>query len=194
MVESQIGYFVKTSFKSIIVAFIAIMLFACNNDMETISSFETNDTLPGETATDIEVIYSDSGKIMIKLISPKLKRYQNETPYLEFPEGLKLLFYDSAMVVKTELTANYGINWENQKRMEVKDNVVIIDYEKNETLNTEHIVWDQRKKTIFSDVFVKRTTPDGVIYGEGFDSDESLKNYILRRPRGVFTIQDEGLN
>ncbi len=194
VVESRIESCIKKSLKSIIVAFVAIMLFACNNDMETISSFEISDTLPGETATDIEVIYSDSGKIMIKLISSKLIRYQNENPYLEFPEGLKLLFYDSAMVAKTELTANYGINWENQKRMEVKDNVVIIDHEKNETLNTEHIVWDQRKKKIFSDVFVKRTTPDGVIYGDGFDSDESLKNYVLRRPRGVFTIQDEELN
>lgn len=159
--------------------------------METISSFDSYDTLPGETATDIEFIYSDSGKTLIKLISPKLKRYKNEDPYLEFPEGLKLLFFDSAMVVKSQLTANYGINWEAQKKMEVRDNVVINNYEKDEILNTEQIIWDQRRKKIFSDVFVKRTTPDGVIYGEGFDSDESLKNYVLRRPKGVFTIQDE---
>lgn len=191
MVEVKIESLAKFFFKSIIVVFTAIMLFACNNDMETINSFEGADTLPGETATDIEFIYSDSGKILIKLISPRLLRYQNEDPYLEFPEGLKLLFYDSAMVVKTELTANYGINWEVRKKMEVRDNVIIHDFQKNETMNTEHIVWDQRQKKIFSNVFVKRTTPDGVIYGDGFDSDESLKNYVLRKPRGVFSIQDE---
>lgn len=159
--------------------------------METINSVSGADTLPGETATDIEFIYSDSGKILIKLISPKLIRHQNEDLYLEFPEGLKIVFYDSAMVVKTELTAKYGINWENQKKMEVKDDVVIHDYQKSETLNTEHIVWDQRMKKIYSEVFVKRTTPDGVIFGEGFDSDESFKNYVLRKPRGVFSINED---
>lgn len=159
--------------------------------MKTISSFENCDTLPTETAFDIEFIYSDSGKTLIKLISPTLKRFQNEDPYLEFPDGLKLLFYDSAMVVKTQLTANYGINRETQKKMEVRDNVIIINFEKDETLNTEQIIWDQRRKKIFSDVFVKRTTPDGVIYGDGFDSDESLKNYVLRHPRGMFTIKDD---
>lgn len=181
----------KIAVESIIVAITAIMLFACNNDMETINSVSGADNLPGETATDIEFIYSDSGKILIKLASTKLIRYQNEDPYLEFPEGLEIIFYDSAMVVKTVLTAKYGINWENQKKMEVKDDVVIHDYQKNETLNTEHIVWDQRKKKIYSEVFVKRTTPDGVIYGEGFDSDESLKNYVLRKPRGVFSIDED---
>jgi LPS export ABC transporter protein LptC len=161
--------------------------------MSTISSLSTSDTLPAETARDVEVIYSDSGKILIKLITPRLDRFQKKaSPYIEFPEGLRLLFYDSAMKVKSELTANYGINWENKKIMEVKNNVVITDYEKNEVLNTEDIVWDQKKHSIYSDVFVKRTTSDGVLYGDGFDADESLKNYKLRNPHGVFTVEDQG--
>jgi LPS export ABC transporter protein LptC len=180
------------SVKSIIVIFFAIMLFACENSMKTINSISNSDTLPAESARDIEVIYSDSGKTLIKLIAPKLDRYQKkDEPYMEFPEGLKLLFYDSAMKVKTQLTANYGISWENKKLMEVKNNVVITDFEKTETLNTEQIIWNQKTRKIYSEVFVKRTTPDGVLYGDGFDADESLKTYKLRNPRGVFTVEDD---
>ncbi len=128
---------------------------------------------------------------MIKLISAKLNRYETDEPYIEFPEGLRLLFFDSVQNVKSELTANYGIRWEKKKIMEVKDDVVITDFEKDEILNTEHIIWDQAKRKIYSEVFVKRTNKDGVMYGEGFTADENLKNYKLLRPKGVFTVDDE---
>lgn len=190
--KKLINNIITFSVKSIIVIFFAIMLFACENSMKTINSISNSDTLPAESARDIEVIYSDSGKTLIKLIAPKLDRYQKkEEPYMEFPEGLKLLFYDSVMNVKTQLTANYGISWENKKLMEVKNNVVITDFEKTETLNTEQIIWNQKTRKIYSEVFVKRTTPDGVLYGDGFDADESLKTYKLRNPRGVFTVEDD---
>lgn len=159
--------------------------------METISSLSIDDSQPGETAKEIEMIYSDSGKIVIKLVSPLLNRYINDDPYVEFPEGLQLLFYDSLMNVQSELTANYGISWENKKVMEVKDDVVIHNYEKQEVLNTEHVIWDQRTKKIYSEVFVKRTTPDGVLYGEGFDADESLKAWKLRKVSGEFTFEEK---
>ncbi len=191
----MIGLFIKnitgTLIKSIVAIFFAIVLFACENDMQTINSLSNNESIPDETATDIEVIYSDSGRIMIKLISAKLNRYETDEPYIEFPEGLRLLFFDSVQNVKSELTANYGIRWEKKKIMEVKDDVVITDFEKDEILNTEHIIWDQAKRKIYSEVFVKRTNKDGVMYGEGFTADENLKNYKLLRPKGVFTVDDE---
>jgi len=169
----------------------AMMLFACENDMETINSFNTDENVPDETAKDIEVIYSDSGRVLMKLTSPLLNRYEKEEPYIEFPNGLRLLFYDSLMNVKSELTANYGINWTKKKMMEVKDNVVINNYEKDEILNTEDIIWDQKKQKFYSNVFVKRTTKDGVIYGDGFTANESLSHYKLIHPRGVFAVEDK---
>jgi LPS export ABC transporter protein LptC len=177
--------------KSIVVITITTMLFACKNDMETISSFYYDETLPVETAKNIEMFYSDSGIVVIKLLAPRLNRYATDEPYFEFPEGLHLFSYDSVGQLQSELTANYGINYEKKKVMEVKDDVVIINHQKEETLNTEHVIWDQRSRKIYSDVFVKRTTPDGVLYGEGFDADESLKVWKLRKVSGEFSIDEE---
>lgn len=172
----------------------AMMLFACENDMETINSFTTDESLPDEMARDIKVIYSDSGKILVELISPLLTKYETDDPYMEFPDGIRLLFYDSAMNVKSELTADYGINRIKKKIMEVKGNVVINNFEKDEVLNTEHIIWDQKKREFYSNVFVKRTTKEDVIYGDGFTADESLTNYKLIHPRGVFAVEDDTEN
>ncbi|MCK9271426.1 MAG: LPS export ABC transporter periplasmic protein LptC [Bacteroidales bacterium] len=184
-------HYLRIAGKSIVVILIAAMLFACKNDMKTIDMLTLAEDRPDETAREVEMTYSDSGRIMIRLISPALNHYLGDEPYLEFPEGLRLLFYDSAMRVQSELTANYGINWENKKMMEVKDDVVIQNYKTQETLNTEHVVWDQQTKKIYSDVFVKRTTPDGVLYGKGFDADESLRNWKLRDVSGEFMYEEE---
>lgn len=158
--------------------------------MKTIAAITIEENAPAETAKDIEMIYSDSGKILIKLEAKRLNRFTTDDPYIEFPDGLILLFYDSVMNIQSKLTANYGISWEKTKMMEVKNDVIIYDFQKQETLNTEHLIWDQKNKKIYSDVFVKRTSPDGVLYGDGFDADESFKSYTLRNPRGVFTIQE----
>lgn len=159
--------------------------------MKTIDALTLAEGRPDETARDVEMTYSDSGRIVIRLVSPVLNHYLGDEPYLEFPEGLHLLFYDSAMRVQSELTANYGINWESKKTMEVKDDVVIHNHKTQETLNTEHVVWDQQTKKIYSEVFVKRTTPDGVLYGKGFDADESLRSWKLRNVSGEFIYEEE---
>jgi len=194
MFKSNVNYSIqhisRFLLKVVAAILVAAAVFSCKNDMKTISALTIDDYTPSETAKKVEVLYSDSGKVLIKLVTDHLNRFAAEEPYLEFPEGLILLFYDSLMNVKTRLTANYGVSWEKTKIMEVKDNVVIIDFEKDETLNTEHLIWDQRQQKIYSNVFVKRTSPDGVLYGDGFDADENMKSYTLRNPRGIFTVEE----
>ncbi|NCC72146.1 MAG: LPS export ABC transporter periplasmic protein LptC [Sphingobacteriia bacterium] len=166
------------------------MIFSCKNDMKTIATFNIDENTPAETAREFEMLYSDSGRVLIKLQAESLRRFADDNPYIEFPEGIKLYFFDSLMNVKAALSAEYGISWEKTKIMEVKTNVVVNDFEKDETINTEHLIWDQNDRKIYSDVFVKRTGPDGVIYGDGFDADERFRSFTLRNPKGVFTINE----
>ena len=160
---------------------------SCENDIKVVNDFNVKDTMPITSAKNVELIYSDSGKIQFKLISPVLNRYTTDDPYDEFPKGLTIYSYDSLLHVKSSLKANYAILWNNRKLMEARNDVVILN--KSETINTEHIVWNQRTRTIFSDVFVKRTNKDGVMYGDGFDADETFNKYTIRNPRGTFSVQ-----
>ncbi len=171
------------------------MLFACENDIQTIYSLSQIDSLPLELVNDLEVIYSDSGYIQAKLEGPIMKKYHEEDGYYEFPEGFKIIFYDSLQNVKSQITANYGINWEKDKKMEAKSNVIVFNKIKNEKLETEHLVWDQKKKKIFSDVFIKITKPDAVIYGDGLTSDQNFSHYVIVNPTGEFKVKtDEDQN
>ena len=46
--------------------------------------------------------------------------------------------------------------------MEARKNVVVVN-EKGETLNTEHLIWDERSEKLKSDEFVKITRKDEII-------------------------------
>lgn len=164
------------------------MLFSCENDIQTINSLSQVDSLPEEYARDIEVYYSDSGKIQAFLKSPLMERYEDKENIFEFPDGFKIIFYDSVMEPQSVITANYGISYEKKKTMEAKNNVVVKNLKKNEQLDTEHLVWDQRKGIIYSDVFVKITKPDEVIYGDGLTSDENFDYYEIENPTGEFQV------
>ncbi len=168
-----------------------MVIFSCENDINTINSLSQIDSLPVELGRDIEVYYSDSGMLKAFLVSPLMKRYEEEDTYIEFPDGFKIIFYDSIMNPKSQITANYGIRFEKDKIMEAKYNVVVISIEKNEQLDTEHLVWDERKRTIVSDVFVKITRSDEVLYGDGLISDQDFEKYTIKNPTGEFQIKPD---
>jgi len=159
--------------------------------MEKIKSLTDFANLPVESAKDITVLRSDSGKLQIFMTSPQLDRYQGEQSYSKYPKGLSVTFYDNNKKESMKLTANYAVDYEERRIMEVKNNVIIIDFKKGDTIYTESLSWDKNRKTIFSNVLVKRVNKSGVLYGDGFDADENFNNYLLRRPRGGFSLDKE---
>ncbi len=167
------------------------MLFACKNDLQSIQELSVQDSLPGEYIIDAEMIYSDSGRTKVLLTSPKIIRYNDKSPRIEFPDGFIITFFNDSLQEETRLTANYGVNYTDEKRMEAKNDVVVLNLKKHEQLNTEHLIWDQRAKKIYSDVFVKITTNDKVLFGEGFESDEAFRNRKILKPSGTLELQQE---
>ncbi|OQA01449.1 MAG: Lipopolysaccharide-assembly, LptC-related [Bacteroidetes bacterium ADurb.Bin408] len=174
------------------VSITAALLFSCENNIETINTLTAKDNSPFEISKNIKLIYSENSKILVQLKTPLLERYLGERPYMEMPKGVEVFFYDSLMHVTSHLKANYAISYENEKITEARNNVIVVN-EKHEQLNTECLFWDEKKAIIYSDVFVKITTPDEVLFGEGFESDERFDKWIIRKPKGSFTIKEDNV-
>jgi LPS export ABC transporter protein LptC len=172
----------------IVFSFVALLIVtSCKNKIEDINALTYSDTSPVETGKNIEIIYSDSAQIQTIIKSPFYKRYAGKNPYVEMPQGIDATFYDSAMRVKTHLTSKYAIKYDKRNIMEVKNDVVVIN-EKGERLNTEHLIWDEKIRRIYTEVFVKITTTNKVVYGDGLDADDSFMKWVIRRPRGTFEV------
>lgn len=166
------------------------ILASCENDIKVINSIGNKDFLPVETAKDVETIYSDSARITVIAKAPQYDRYAGEKSYVEMPKGVSVFFYDTLMHVKSKLTANYAINYEKDKMMEAKNNVVVVN-EKGEQLNTEHLVWDQKKAIIYSDKFVKINTGKEILWGDGMEADERFDKWKIKKPKGSITIKED---
>jgi len=170
---------------------LTVLMLSCSNDLKTVQQLTFKDKYPDEAAKDVELTYSDGGVLVAVIHAKSLHRYYGDNPYFDFPNGLKLYSYDKQGNLSMELTCKYAISYENTSVIEAKNNVVITDLEKNDVLETEHIVWDQRKKRIYSNSFVKQTKADGsVSFGDGFDADESFSKYSIRNPRAEVITND----
>ena len=168
------------------------MLFSCENDINKVNIITAKDSLPIESIKNLELVYSDSGYVKIFLKSELLDSYSDfKDPYTEFPKGFEILFLDTLKNVKSKLTADYGISYDKKDIMEAKNNVVVINYETKETLNTEHLIWYKREKKIVSDVFVKITQEKRILYGNGLESDQTFNSWKILEPTGIFNYNSD---
>jgi len=160
---------------------------ACENDLQKVNIVTTQNEAFISKGKQVEILYSDSGITQVKIIAPTVINHMTKDPYTEMPNGITIYFYDYNMNIESKVQADYGITYENQQLMKVRKNVIVTNA-KNEILNAEELIWDEKKAMIYSDKFVKITTADEIIYGEGFEANEDFTNYKIKKIKGTINI------
>ncbi len=168
------------------------ILCSCENNIEKVNIFLDEKKLPQVTIKDTEILYSDSAKLKVKIITSKLEKYSiPKDPYIEFPEGIHVIFYDDDEEIESQIDAQYAIYWEAKDLWKAENNVKAVNRE-GEQLNTEMLFWDQSKGKIYSNKFVKIKNKDGIFYGEnGFEANQDLSKWRLIGSKGSVNIKDE---
>ena len=105
----------------------------------------SSDTIPDISAKNIDFTFSDSAKVQVRLTGPVMHAYDGDDPYMVFPEGFLVEFYDSVMNITSTITGKYGIHYDKRGVMEARNNVVVTNFETGERLDTEELIWDQNK-------------------------------------------------
>lgn len=185
MSESINTYFFKAN---IVVIVLATMFFSCNNTLEEIKSVPKADTSAYQTGKDVVISFSDSGKLQAVLRTPLMKRYQKPSPIMLMPQGILVNFYDSLQKRDSYLMADYAKRFEAEKKLELKYNVEIHTKD-SKSFFSDHLIWLEAQKRIYSDQRIKIVTPEKIIWGDGFESDESFKNYHIIKPVGEFYLK-----
>jgi LPS export ABC transporter protein LptC len=191
MSRNWLSIFSSANIFSIVVLLVATMLFSCENDMMTVIKLSSKDSIPDIAITSVHVKQSEMGKITLELTAPRMISFQKQEAYTEFPDGLKIIFYDSIMQPKSELTANYGISYESKRTMEARGNVIVRNFQKQEQLNTESLLYDRIAKKVSTTEFVKITTPDRIIMGKGMESDELFDNWAIKNVTGTIYVEEK---
>lgn len=180
--------------KSIVVSVIAMMLFSCENSITEVQQISQQDSLPLVSAYNVVFERTDSGYLQVVLRSPKMDRFEgDDNQQIIFPDGFEVAFYDETGKQVSSIKADYGINYNKKKLMKARNNVVVRNFETQKQLNTENLVWDQKKKMIYANSFVKTTTPDKVVYGDSMHASESFNTRTIFNMRGVFEVEDDSV-
>jgi len=166
------------------------VLTGCENDIEKINLITGKEVLPVESSNDLEILYSDSARVTVKVIAGQMNRYDTGHAVTVLPMGINVEFFDSEGGVISTLDAQYAIRYEADHIMEARDSVVVVNI-KGEKLQTEKLIWNEKSAMIHSDQFVTITTPDKVIYGDGFEANQDFTNYKIFKIKGIITIQKD---
>ncbi len=181
--------------KSIIIPiFIGIiMLFASceRSSIEKINQLTSEIDAPTVSFTNTEMIYTEGAIIKNKMMSKEVNRYTNvEEPYIEFPQGIYVEFYDSLQNPTSFIKANYCIYDEKTQIWTAENDVVSVNSQ-GDTLNTESLIWDQNTGKIHSDRYVRISNSDGIIHGKGFEANEDLSDLKIKQTSGTISVENE---
>jgi LPS export ABC transporter protein LptC len=172
---------------------LSFFIFGCDKQTELKSPLIIRSDAPLMSAKHIDMLFSDSGKIAARLTSPLLNRFGGEAPYFELPTGFQIFVYDSLQRISSTITGKKGIRHEHSRIMEAWGNVVVRNEIKNEQLNTEHLIWDENRHKIWSDVKVTITRPDQVITGTSMEANDTFTSYIISNMSGEMMVRKDSL-
>ena len=172
---------------------LAMLFGGCENDIERINLLTDETKTPKIKGSNIEVIYSDSAKVQVQILSPSYQQFLDvERPYMEFPDGLEVYFYDDSMKVESEIRADYAIYYSEERLWHAIGNVVARRLDNGDALHTDDLFWDEGKKFIYSDSYTRIQNEDGTFYGKrGFESHQNLTNWQLKGTSGTVNVPDE---
>ncbi len=173
--------------------FSMLLLSACENDLKKIKEISANFVnLPIDTTRGVDVIYSDSAFVKGRMTTPVMIHYSytKVTPYYIMPRGVKVVFYDKNIQEDGNIIADSAVYREVDKLIEFYKNVVYTTA-KGDTFKSDELIWDQVKKTMYSNKPVQIILKSGdVMNGINFKSDDKLQYPIMDSGTGVFDVTD----
>lgn len=176
------------------VIYISVLtIISCTNDVKEVDALFSGIDLNKEYADDVEILYSDSSLVRIKIEAPTMIRHlEKSNMYDEFPNGLKVTFYNDQARPSSWLEAGYAIKREKEGKVYVRDDVVVFNNRKDK-LQTIELIWDENKKTISTEKAVKIMQPSigDTLFGYGVIANEDFTRFEIKRNVSAIKNYDE---
>ena len=136
--------------KNGLLAFAVILFFSCDDGSSTLRQINQFNENPVGIAYDIHMTYTDSAEVKAILTAPLNLDYTHLSfKYSEFPEGLKIIFYNNNNEENT-VVADYGILYNQTKIVDLQGNVVLLS-DDGSRLETSQMYWDSEKEWLFTE-------------------------------------------
>ena len=142
--------FISKILKKWFSVFTVIVVISCDDGSSTIMHINQFNENPIGIAYDIRMTYTDSAVVKAILTAPvNLDFTHLSFKFSEFPEGLKIIFFNSNNDENT-LVADYGILYNQTRIVDLQGNVVLLSHD-GSRLETDQMYWDAEKEWLFTE-------------------------------------------
>lgn len=180
----------KLTIKSIWILLLVAAVAGCENNINEVRALAEKKT-GVEEGIKIESFLSQDSKTKARLTAPVMLRYMLDTPRTVFPNTLHVDFYNDTLAVESTLFAKYGTFAENDRKVLLRDSVIVINRIKHDTLTTNELWWDQNRQIFYTDKPVAIRQPDQKLDGRfGMKADQNFKEWTLFDASGLLKVED----
>lgn len=159
---------------------IPVLMFSCIGEKirPHVNLTMEEENIPVQESWDSKVIFTENGILKGILYTDHLRAFND--PKEKLLDGVRFEFYNEEGKKTSQLTSKHGRIDELTQDMYAIDSVVAINDSSNIKLETDELMWRKKDEKIISDKFVRITSDEEIIEGYGFESDQQIKNYIIR--------------
>lgn len=168
---------------------IAVFTISCTGEKirPDVNLTMEEENIPVQESWDSKVIFTENGILKGILYTDYLRSFNN--PKEKLLDGVRFEFYNEEGKKTSQLTSKHGRIDELTKDMYAIDSVVAINDSSNIRLETNELMWRKKDEKIISEKFVRITSDEEIIEGYGFESDQQIKNYVIRNVTYQTTTQ-----
>jgi len=163
---------------------------SCRKNTKQLGEAITNrDSVSVMTTYGVDMLISEEGRIRYKVKAEEWKVFDKmKPPFYALEKGVRLELLDSLQQVESLIEADTAYYYD-EYLWELRHNVHAENINK-EKFDSQLMFWDRRKGLIYSDSLIRIEQENQVIVGHGFESNNNLTDYTIRRTEGVFPIQE----
>lgn len=167
-----------------------MLLAACGADnARYVPNIGDGTTTPTMATSDVETLISDSGYTRYKMVAPRWEMFEDcEDPFWRFPQGIYLEQYDHEMQPESYIECDSARYFSRRRLWRLDGSVMMINTDRDSFL-TQQLYWDQTSRKMYSDSFIHIVRSDRIIEGYGFESDQNMTAYTVRRPTAILPAQ-----
>ena len=163
---------------------LAFVVYSCKGNLSEAEKLDL-DKIPLQTVDDMFFVQSENGRLKLRVESPRMEVYEHDTvAYDLFPKGIRVFGYSEEGMLETTIVSRQAKHDKTvgKELWSAFGKVVVKNIVKQETMETDTLYWDAEAKEIWTDCYVKMSSPSGHMQGYGMRSDEMARNAILLKP------------
>ena len=171
---------------------VAFVVFSCKGKLGEAESLNLSE-MPVQRVENMFTVQTKNGVVVMRTVANLTERFDRDTLTFEtFPKGIAVYSYTDDGLLETTLFAD-NARHETNKRTNVEKwaaygNVEIENVIKKQVIQTDTIYWDRTDEKLYTDCYVRMSSPDGFMQGYGMRSDQKANNSIILRPFNSYAV------